>query len=297
MESLKRIITRPDFDGVVCAVLLKVAMGKHLTILWAQPNEMQNGRIEVGPEDIIANLPIHGPCAMWFDHHVSNEPQTPFKGLYRVAPSAAGLIYEYCRKEIGPQFQKLVEQADKIDDARLSLDEILHPEKYPYVLLSMTISAEHSADLVYCDDMVELLMSRDMDEVMADPQVKKRCDRVTAENETYEKHLKQHTRTQGVVTITDFRGQAPVPNGNRFLVYSLFPETVVNMKIFNEKSKTVLKLGHSILNRNCNVNVGKLLSQYGGGGHKGAGACRLEPDGAEHHIKEILDILVANRSL
>lgn len=297
MESLRRIITRPDFDGVVCAVLLKVAIGKHLTILWTQPNDMQNGRIEVGPEDIIANLPIHGPCALWFDHHVSNEPQAPFKGLYRVAPSAAGLIYEYCREEIDPQFQKLVEQADKIDDARLSLDEILHPEKYPYVLLSMTISAEHSADLVYCDDMVELLMSRDMDEVMADPQVKKRCDRVTAENKTYEEYLKQHTRTRGAVTITDFRGQDPVPNGNRFLVYSLFPETVVNMKIFNEKSKTVLKLGHSILNRNCNVNVGKLLSQYGGGGHKGAGACRLETDGAEHHIQDILNILVANRSL
>lgn len=297
MESLKRIITRPDFDGVVCAVLLKAAIGKHLMILWAQPNDMQNGRIEVGPEDIIANLPIHGNCAMWFDHHVSNETKAPFKGLYRVAPSAAGLIYEYYQEEIGPRFKKLVEQTDKIDDARLSLDEILHPEKYPYILLSMTISAEHSSDLVYCDDMVERLMSSNMDELMAVPQIMHRCNLVMAENKAYEEHLKEHTRIQGVVTITDFRGQNPVPHGNRFLVYSLFPETAVNMKIYNEKSKTVLKLGHSILNRNCNVNVGKLLSRYGGGGHKGAGACRVETDGAEHHIKEILDILVANKPL
>jgi hypothetical protein len=297
MESFKRIITRPDFDGVVCAVLLRVAIGKHLPILWAQPNDMQNGRVDVGPKDIIANLPIHDNCAMWFDHHVSNETKAPIKGLFRVAPSAAGLIYEYYQNAIGTRFQTLVEQTDKIDDARLGLDEILHPEKYPYVLLSMTISAEHSSDLVYCDEMVERLMSRDMDEVMADPQVIQRCDRVIAENKAYEVHLKQHTRIQGIVTITDFRGLDPVPNGNRFLVYSLFPKTVVNMKIFYEKSQTVIKLGHSIINRNCNVNVGKLLSQYGGGGHKGAGACRLETDGAEHHIKDILDILVANKPL
>lgn len=290
---MKQIITRPDFDGVVCAVLLKAAIGDHLTTLWVQPGEMQNGEIEVSPEDIIANLPIYGNCAMWFDHHVSNEPRTPFKGLYRVAPSAARLIHEYYQDKISPRFQTLVAQADKIDDAQLNLDEILHPENYPYILLSMTILAK---DAIYCDKLVTLLSNRSIEEILADPEVKKRCDGVLAENKAYEAHLRKHTRIEGQVSVTDFRGLDPLPNGNRFLIYSLYPDTVVNMKIFHDNTKTVVKLGHSILNRNCNVNVGKLLSRYGGGGHRGAGAGRIDKRDAPQGIQEILDILVANKA-
>lgn len=290
----KRIITRPDFDGVVCAVLLRAAFDSDLEILWAQPNEMQHGDIEVGREDIIANLPIHGQCALWFDHHVSNESQAPYEGLYRVAPSAAGLVYEYFQTKIGPEFHTLVQQADKIDDAQLSLDEILHPENYPYIMLSMTISPENPSELAYCDDLVDLLGTRTIDQIMELQHVRQRCHRVIEENKAYRTHLKKHTRIKGAVSITDLRGMNPVPNGNRFLVYSLYPETVVNMKIFHENSKTVVKLGHSIINRGCNVNVGRLLSKYGGGGHRGAGACRIERQAAEQKLKEILDVLVAN---
>ncbi len=291
---MKRIITRPDFDGVVCAVLLRAAIDPALPVLWVQPNEIQHGRIEIGPEDIIANLPFGGQCTMWFDHHVSNEIPDDFKGLYRVAPSAAGLVYEYYQKDLGPEYMPLVAQADKIDAAQLDLDEILHPEKFPYILLSMTINAATESDLGYCDDLVVLLGSKTIDAVMAEPGVQERCERVLAENKVYEQHLRRHTHVQGKVSITDFRGMDPVPNGNRFLIYSLFPEAVVNMKIFHESSKTVVKLGHSILNRHCNVNVGKLLACYGGGGHRGAGACRLDPLGSEDKIEEILAILIKN---
>jgi len=292
---MKRIITRPDFDGVVCAVLLRAAIGSKLPVLWVQPNEVQHGHVDVGPEDIIANLPISGQCALWFDHHVSNEVPDGYTGLYRVAPSAAGLIYEYYQKELGPRYQTLVEQADKIDDAQLTLDEILHPEKYPYILLSMTITANTASDLVYCDALVAAMSSNSIDVVLAEPQVQRRCAEVLRENKIYEGHLKKHTRMQGEVSITDFRGIDQAPNGNRFLVYSLFPESVVNMKIFHESSKTVVKLGHSILNRNCHVNVGKLLAGYGGGGHRGAGACRLDQPGSDDKIQDILKILVENK--
>ncbi|MGD8833829.1 MAG: exopolyphosphatase [Desulfobacteraceae bacterium] len=292
---MKRIITRPDFDGIVCAVLLRAVIGHHLEILWTQPGDMQHGRIEVGPGDIIANLPIWGNCALWFDHHVSNAPKASYNGLYRVAPSAAGLIYEYYQDEIDPRFQTLVRQADKIDDAQLNLDEILHPEKYPYLLLSMTISAKHASDFSYCDEIVKLLSTLSIDEVLSNPRVKRRCDGVLSKNRAYEVHLKKHTRTQGVISITDFRGIDPPPDGNRFLIYSLFPETVVNMKIFHENSKTVVKLGHSILNRGCNVNVGNLLSNFGGGGHRGAGACRIDEPEAEQVIQSILEALIANK--
>jgi oligoribonuclease NrnB/cAMP/cGMP phosphodiesterase (DHH superfamily) len=293
---MKRIITRPDFDGVVCAVLLKAAVGDHLTILWTQPNRMQHGQIDVGPDDIIANLPFSSRCALWFDHHVSNEPRAPYKGLYRQAPSAAGLIHEYYQDKIGSRFQTLVRWTDKIDDAQLNLDEILHPEKYPYILLSMTISAQSASDVSYCDELVALMGCRSLNEILRLSQVKRRCDRVLQENKAYEKHLKTHTRVHGTVSITDFRGLDPVPNGNRFLIYSLFPETVVNMKIFRENAKTVVKLGHSILNRGCRVNVGKLLAKYGGGGHRGAGACRIDEHTADQALQRILEVLTANDS-
>jgi hypothetical protein len=295
-QTMNRIITRPDFDGVVCAVLLRAAIGRRLPVLWVQPNDIQHGRIEVGPQDIIANLPIDPNCAMWFDHHVSNEIPNHFNGLYRVAPSAAGLIYEYYGKELAGRYQTLVAQTDKIDAARLNLDEILHPEKFPYILLSMTIAALTASDLGYCDDLVALLSSKTIDAIMAEPHVQRRCERVLAENKIYEQFLKTHTRVEGEVSITDFRGIDPVPNGNRFLVYSLFPESVVNMKIFHESSKTVVKLGHSILNRHCNVNIGKLLARYDGGGHRGAGACRLEPSASDDQIREILAILIENKA-
>jgi len=292
--QMQRIITRPDFDGVVCAVLLKAAIAQDLQVTWAQPNEMQNGQIDVRPGDIIANLPIYGDCALWFDHHISNEVQRPYKGLYRLAPSAAGLIFEYFKEALSPRYDALVENADKIDDARLNLDEILHPENYPYILLSMTLSAGASDGQEYSDHLVELLRNGSIETVLADPRVKRRCDRVIAENKAYETFLKRHTRIQEAVSITDFRNLNPVPNGNRFLVYSLFPETVVNMKIFHENDKTAVKIGHSIINRNCRVNVGCLLAKYGGGGHRGAGACRLDKTQADNKISEILQILVNN---
>jgi hypothetical protein len=293
---MQRIITRPDFDGVVCAVLLREALKAELPICWTQPNEMQNGRVEIMPGDIIANLPLNAQCALWFDHHVSNATQHPFKGLFRIAPSAARLIYEYFAEQLAPRFDTLVDQADKIDDARLNLDEIKHPERHPYILVSMTIPATPSQLGPFCDHLVELLRSGGIEQVTADPVVKQRCDQVVIENKAYDAQLRLHTRLAGAVSITDFRHLDPVPNGNRFLVYSLFPKTVVNMKIFNENGKVVIKIGHSIVNRNCQVNIGCLLADYGGGGHRGAGACRLDPQNADRIIAAILKILVNNRA-
>lgn len=289
-----RIITRPDFDGIVCAVLLKEALGHNIPVLWAQPNQIQNGEVRTGNEDIIANLPFYGDCSLWFDHHVSNALENPPKGLFRIAPSAAGLVFDYYRHKIDRRFQTLVKQADKIDSAQLNLDEILHPERYDYILISMTLSADPNADQRYWDHLVDLLRHHTIDHVLADPLVKANCDRVEIENTTYKTHLLHHTQVLDKVSLTDFRGMTPVPNGNRFLVYSLFPETVVNMKIYNKHDKTVVKIGHSIINRNCHVNVGRLLAKFGGGGHQGAGACRLLNETAEQHLSQILEILKQN---
>jgi hypothetical protein len=291
------IVTRPDFDGVVCAALLKEGLGQDLPIYWTQPNEVQDGRAHVLSGDIIANLPFHGECALWFDHHVTNAIQHPYKGLYRVAPSAARLVHEYFNTDLSPRFDALVAQTDKIDSAQLNLDEILHPECHPYILVSMTVSTGSAGDEAYWNHLVDLLRATSIEGVMKDPRVRRRSDRVIVENKAYETDLRQQTRVQQSVSITDFRHLGPVPGGNRFLVYSLFPETVVNMKLFYEKGKTVVKIGHSIINNNCQVNVGELAARYGGGGHRGAGACRLDSAHAEKKISEILRILIDNRPI
>lgn len=291
-----RIVSRPDFDGVVCVVLLKEALGDTVPVRWAQPSDIQNGRFSLSKDDVVANLPLaDGDVHMWFDHHVSNAMEKSHAGLFRIAPSAAGLVYEYFQDKWRGRFAELVRQADKIDAAQLTLDEILRPQHYPYVLLSMSIPTRRSLeDEDYCDHLVNLLGKQKIDDVLSDPRVQRRCDDVVIANQAYERWLREDTVMDGHVSITDFRGVEPVPDGNRFLVYSLFPDAVVNMKLYDEGPQVVVKLGHSILNRGCRVNVGRLMAQFGGGGHRGAGACRLARSGAQAHIDEIVSILRKN---
>ena len=292
-----RIVTRPDFDGVVCAVLLRDALDAGLPIFWAEPGDMQQGRVDVRPGDIVANLPFHANCAMWFDHHFSNTPSRAFEGLFEMAPSAAGLVQRYFAGRLTRDFDALVRETDKIDAAHLSEDEVQFPENYPYVLLSMTVSGRRPDDEPYWNRLVALLGSAAVDDVMEDPEVRQRCAQVVDENQRYRDYLRQCTTVKGVVAVTDFRPLKKTPQGNRFLVYSMFPETVVQMKIRaadRDPDKVIVSVGHSIFNRNCRVNVGALLSRYQGGGHPGAGSCTLASHESDAAIAAILEVLMRN---
>jgi hypothetical protein len=293
-----RVVTRPDFDGVVCAVLLMDALEIDPPVLWVQPSDMQRGRIDIRPGDVIANLPFHENCSLWFDHHYSNRPASPVAGMFKIAPSAAGIVHDVYRTRLDRNYSELVRQTDRIDAADLQLDEILHPKRYPYVLLSMTLGNPDPAESPYWEHLVSLLRTRPMDRVMQDRVVRQRCRLVEAENVAYEKALKRHTTMVDQVSITDFRGILPAPNGNRFLVYSLFPECTVNVKVVDhEDHLTSIKVGHSILKPGCNVNVGQMLAAFGGGGHAGAGACRFERHKTADTLAHIVDILRKNESL
>lgn len=292
-----RVVTRPDFDGVVCAVLLMDALGIDSPVLWTQPSDMQHRRVDIQEGDIIANLPFHEKCSLWYDHHYSNQPQVPIKGVFKIAPSAAGIVFEAYRDQLTRDYADLVNQTDRIDSAELTLDEILYPQNHPYVLLSMTLTSKDPDGTRYWDHLVTLLRTRSLDQVMEDPQVSTRCRQVVAANAAYEQELKQYTRLVNQVSVTDFRGLDPAPDGNRFLVYSLFPDCVVSVKItYCENDQASINVGHSILNRGCNVNVGKMLSAFDGGGHPGAGACRFPREKADDYLMRILEILKKNES-
>jgi oligoribonuclease NrnB/cAMP/cGMP phosphodiesterase (DHH superfamily) len=295
-----RIVTRPDFDGVICAVLLYEAEDITAPVKWVEPNDMQRQRVAIYPTDIIANLPYHENCRLWFDHHFTNRIDQPFNGAFQPAPSAARLIYNYYQSKLEKDYLPLVEAADRIDAADLSEDEVLHPEKYDFVMLSLTISNQDEPDEPYWNRLVELLRRNDVQGVMADPEVKKHCDDTIVQNNRYRDLLEEYTRMQGQVAITDFRPLGKAPSGNRFLVYSMFPEAVVHARIrFDSKNpdRVVVNVGHSIFNRNCRVNVGLLLSPFNGGGHPGAGSCRFSADKTSEYLPRIIDTLVRNEPI
>ncbi len=294
-----RIVTRPDFDGVVCAVLLIDALGIQEPVRWVEPNALQRGQVEIRKGDILANLPYEDKCTLWFDHHYTNQVDHPFKGAFQIAPSAAGIIFEYYRDRFQHDFSELVTAANKIDSADLTMDEVCYPEKHAYVLLSMTVSDGDYPNEFYWNRLVDLLGKCDLGKVLQDPEVKRRCRDVVHQNEQYAVHLKANTRLEKHVAITDFRHLETTPTGNRFLVYALFPESFVQVRIrYEDKNRELMavSVGHSIFNPHCKVNAGLLLADFGGGGHFGAASARFPATKAEEYIPQIIELLLKNES-
>jgi hypothetical protein len=293
-----RIVTRPDFDGVVCAVLIGDALSIESPVRWVEPNDFAKGTVDIRPGDVVANLPYHAACDIWFDHHSTNRTVIPFKGLFRPAPSAARNVFDYFQGRFTRDYDDLVYWADRIDSADFTQTEVLHPERTPHILLSMTVSGEKGNDETYWNHLVALLRASAIDRVMADPEVAARCRRVEQENGEYAGWLLQYTRVVGEVAITDFRALERPPSGNRFLSYSLFPETVVSVRIRYEdasRETVVVNIGHSIFNPHCRVHAGRLLTAFGGGGHRGAASARFPADQAASYIPQIIDALVRNQ--
>ncbi len=257
-----RIVTRPDFDGIVCAVILKETENIDRPTYWIEPSGIQNSLVEVKKGDIIANLPFDNRCSMWFDHHISNKTDQPFEGAFSIAPSAARVVYDYYNNRITRDYDELINETDKIDSALLTPNEVSQPENHPYLLLSMTISNRNNEDEKYWNRLVGLLGNNKIEKVLNDSFVKEKSLSVIERNKIYKKILMEHTYVNKHISITDLRSFNEVPSGNRFLAYSLFPNTYASVKIRyadNDPNKVILSIGHNIFNKNCNVNVGLLL--------------------------------------
>lgn len=295
-----RLVTRGDLDGLTSAVLL--CLNENVEeILLVHPQAISDGEVAIGPEDIIANLPYQAGCAMWFDHHphtaTVSAPVADFKGDFGPAPSAARLVYEYYGGKIRwPQFDKLVRETDRLDSANLNPYDIHHPQGY--IRLGFTIDSRSGLGSFheYFITLVDLLMKETpIQEVLEHPEVKTRLDRLEAENELFRHALEDHSRIEDNVITTDFRPLDRVPAGNRFLVYALYPDVNVSVRLQwgPGKESVMLTIGHSIFNRTCRTNVGELAARYGGGGHPGAGSIPLveEPD---YQLKMIVDELKRN---
>lgn len=295
-----RLVTRGDLDGLTCAVLL--SLNEEIdSISLIHPQDISDGRADIRAGDIIANLPYHPGCALWFDHHLHtatpNVPPEAFRGAFAQAPSAARLVYEYYGgEEAMPQFAELVRETDRLDSANLTPDDVLDPQTY--IKLGFTIDGRSGLGTFerYFLHLVELLREgAPIAAILEDPAVKKRTDLLESENEHFCQELRSHSRVDGNVVVTDFRDLDHTPIGNRFLVYALYPEVNVSARIHwgPNRSFPMLLLGHSIFRRTCKTNVGELASRYGGGGHRGAGSIPLMED-PDQQIAMVIGELKAN---
>jgi hypothetical protein len=294
-----RLVTRGDLDGLTCAVLISLNEEVDaLTLI--HPQDITEGRFDVGPDDILANLPYHPQCGLWFDHHMHTAtpaaPPPNFRGAFGAAPSAARLVYDYYGgTETMPQFVELVRETDRLDSADLSPDDVLNPQGY--IKLGFTIDGRTGLGSFesYFLLLLEMLVKQTpVDEVLAHPEVARRCQAMDDSDAEFQEALRTHSRMDGNVVVTDFRSLERLPVGNRFLIYALFPRANVSMRLHwgPNRQYPMLVLGHSIFNRSCNTNVGELAARYGGGGHRGAGSIPLMDD-PEQQIRMVLAELKA----
>ncbi len=296
----KRILTRGDMDGLACSVLLTEveSIGE---IRFVHPKDVQDGKIEVDEKDIIVNLPYLEGCGMWFDHHVSEERRLAdigeFNGRFAVAPSAARVIWDHYARPEFERFRELVEATDKIDSANLTPNEVTDPKGW--ILLAYTLDPRTGLGPEfqrYFRWLVEYVKEVPILRVLNHPEVLKRATRVTEELDAHRDRIREHTRVEDGVIITDFRNVPPGAVGNRYVVYTLYPEGNVEVRIFMGKGgkSVVAAVGHSIFNRTCRVNIGELMAHYGGGGHFGAGTCQIKTSEFDEKFDEILTALKEN---
>jgi hypothetical protein len=293
-----RLVTRADWDGLVCATLLSLVEQIDF-IQFTYPKDVQDSKTSIPNDSIIANLPYHPDCAMWFDHHISEEERGVykhgrFKGKFAQAPSSARLVYEYYGADKLRPLAGLVEATDRIDTAQLTMEDVVNPTGY--VSLAYTIDPRTGLkDLdrqAYFLMLIDLLKTRSVEEILSLPEVRRLTERLRDEDAAFREALRDHSRLEGNVVITDFRRLEP-PSGNRFIIYTLFPAANVSARLFDspDEAVSIISVGHSIFNRTCQTNVGSLLGEYGGGGHRGVGTAQFPQAEAEEKFKEIIERL------
>ena len=293
-----RIVTRGDFDGLTCTVLLSEVETID-EIRMAHPKDAQDGNVSAEAQDIVVNLPYILGCGMWFDHHSSEADVATnfqFKGRFEVAPSCARVIYNHyapAHRKKFVRFAELLEATDRFDSANLKMEDVTDPAGY--IMLGQTFDPRSglNADFKnYFESLSQFLRTEPIEKVMAHPEVVKRSTRVLNERDAFKALLAKHAHREGNVIVSDLRGVKDRPAGNRFLVFTLFPEANVDVRLIDGRDGgVVVAVGHSIFNRTCTVNVGRLMQEYGGGGHKGVGTAQLRRDAANAQIAAIVERL------
>ena len=299
-----RLVTRSDFDGLVCAMILK-EMGEIDDIKFVHPKDVQDGKVDLNGDDITTNLPFDPRVKLAFDHHESETTRlegTDSEGKLIIEPhakSAARVVYNYYggKAKLPRITDELMEAVDKGDSADFTKEEILHPEGW--VLMNFLMDARtglgrfHNFRISNYDLMMTLIdhcLEHTVDEVLALPDVKERSDLYFAQQEQFREQLQRLVKIEGDVGVLDFRNEETIYAGNRFYIYAMFPEIKISVHVAwgFQKQNTVVMIGKSIINKTSPVNIGDICLSYGGGGHANAGTCQLANDKADAELPGII---------
>ena len=298
------LLTRSDFDGLACAVLLR-EVGMIGRWKFVHPKDLQDGNVRVTSNDILANVPYVPGCGMWFDHHTSEWERIGkpdgFVGSLRKMDSAARVIYEYY-KDLHDltKYDEMLEQVDRVDSGKLTIDDVLNPQGW--VLLGFLTDPRTGlgrfrnfriSNYQLMEDLIEICRTQSINEILANPDVQERMALFHEQTELFKAMLMERTKIHGNLIVTDLRGVETINAGNRFLIYSLFPKQNISAWVVDGKNKENCSIacGYSILNRTATVNVGSVLLHYGGGGHKQVGTCQVAYEEADRVIGELIEKL------
>lgn len=301
-----RLVTRSDFDGLICGMLLKEA-GIIDSWTFVHPKDLQDGMFVPDENDVLANVPYVPGCGMWFDHHTSEDDRLGWtqevKGESRLAPSAARIIYEYYGGDSKfPLYKEMIEAVDRVDSGQLTLEEIKNPTGW--ILIGFITDPRTGlgrfreftiSNYQLMEELINHCRNFPVEEILALPDVMERVELYNKQTELFTEMVHQHTTIKDNVIITDLRGVETIYTGNRFMIYSLYPEQNVSLWIVDGRAKQNVSIacGYSILNRTCTVDIGALMLKNGGGGHKMVGTCQVPYEEADQAISNIVDALMA----
>lgn len=303
MSETYTLYTRSNFDGLVCAALLK-EIGLIDEVKFVHPKDVQDGKVQLGQNDITASLPYSSGVYMAFDHHSSEAVRTKdVKENYIIeptAPSSARIIYEYFGGEdrFSSTLYDLMEAVDRADCTSFSEEDVLNPQGW--VLLNYLMDPRTGlgryrnftiSNYNLMLKLVDLCSQKSITEIMEDPDIRERVALYNEEQDKFKEQIKRCTRVEGKVAVLDVRNEDVIHVGNRFMVYALFPECNISVHTFfgKQNQNTVFAVGKSIINRSCPIDVGAMMYEYAGGGHINAGTCQVDNDKAESTLTSILD--------
>lgn len=301
-----RLITRSDFDGLVCGALLKEA-GIIDSWKFAHPKDLQDGLVEVNENDCLANVPFVNGCGLWFDHHSSEHERLELTGKYkgesRLTPSCARIIYEYYGgQQRFPQFDEMMEAVDKVDSGNLTVEEVLNPKGW--ILIGFLMDPRTGlgrwreftiSNYQLMEKLIDACRTMTTEEILNLSDVRERIEVYFEQAEKFQEMVAKYTKVDGNLIISDLRGVDPIYSGNRFMIYSMYPEQNISAWIVNGRGGhgCSVAVGYSIINKTATLDVGALMLKYGGGGHRKVGTCQFSDETMGTELPKILAELTA----
>ena len=302
-----RLVTRSDFDGLVCAVLLK-ELDMVDDILFVHPKDMQDGKVEITSRDISTNLPYVEGVHLAFDHHHSETLRVGKRDNHIIdpnAPSAARVVYDHFggKAKFPSVSDEIMEAVDKGDSANFDESEILNPQGW--ALLNFLMDARTGlgrfrtfriSNYELMMELIDYCRNHTIEQILELPDVKERVDLYREHEAKAKEQIQRCATVHDNLVVLDLRDEETIWATNRFVIYALFPKCNISIHQMwgKQKQNVVFAIGKSILDRGSRTDVGELCLKYDGGGHTAAGTCQIDTDRADAVKAELIAKITAD---